>query len=278
MNSSTRPSLRVAAIVAVAGGLFAACSTGDTSPDGGAAPSAGIVAESMPVDEQVKQPTQVIQTANVTIEVDDVDRAVSNIVNDAEVDGGFVQSQSVNRFDDDATASLTIRIPATSLISFIDGLAEEGRVLTSTIDSQDVTTEVIDLDARISTLESSINRLQELQLQATNVADLVAVESELTTRQSELESLTARRDYLANQVDLSTVYVWIDQTDTGAALTPDFVGGLQRGWDALVTLGAGLITAIGFLLPMAVVGFVIAALVIIIVRRYRGRTKRKESK
>ena len=118
--------------------------------------------------------------------------------------------------------------------------------------------------------------MRDLQSQASSISDLVAVEAELANRQSELESLTGRRDYLANQVELSTVYIWMDQRDTGAALTPDFLGGLQRGWDALLTLGAALTTAVGFLLPTALVGLVVAAVGIIIIRLIRGRTKQKD--
>jgi hypothetical protein len=276
MRPPRKSSIPAAVLIALAGGLLAACGSSDMSPNGAVADGAGISAESMPVENQATQAPQVIQTANVTIEVDDVDNVVTNITANVDARDGFVQSRSVNRYDNDATASMTIRIPAADLESFIASLANEGEVLTSTIDAQDVTIEVIDLEARISTLESSIDRLRELQAQATSVADLVAVESELATRQSELESLTARRDYLDNQVDLSTVYLWIDQVDSGAALTPDFLGGLQRGWDALLTLGAGLITGVGFLLPTALVGLAIAAVVFIIVRLLRNRKTRED--
>jgi hypothetical protein len=276
MRPPRKSSIPAAVLIALAGGLLAACGSSDMSPNGAVADGAGISAESMPVENQATQAPQVIQTANVTIEVDDVDNVVTNITANVDARDGFVQSRSVNRYDNDANASMTIRIPAADLESFIASLANEGEVLTSTIDAQDVTIEVIDLEARISTLESSIDRLRELQAQATSVADLVAVESELATRQSELESLTARRDYLDNQVDLSTVYLWIDQVDSGAALTPDFLGGLQRGWDALLTLGAGLITGVGFLLPTALVGLAIAAVVFIIVRLLRNRKTRED--
>lgn len=276
MGSRHRSSLRAVVLMTLAGGLLAACGSNGMAPDGPIADGASISAESMPVEDQMKQTSQVIQTANVTVEVDDVDTAVANITTTVVGLDGFVQSRSINRYDNDATASMTIRVPAADLESLLASIAEEGEVLTSTIDAQDVTIELIDLEARVSTLEASIQRLRELQGQATSVADLVAVESELATRQSELEALTARRDYLANQVDLSTVYVWIDQVDTGAALTPDFLGGLQRGWDALLTLGAGLITSVGFILPIALVGLAIAAAVIIIVRLIRRRTAREE--
>jgi len=263
---------RVAVLVALSGVLTVACSAGDVTMDSSVQ---GAMGESAAVESRPAE-QQIIQTANVSIEVDDVEESVSSIVTSVEANDGFVQSRSLNQYDNDATASMTIRIPAEDLDSFLVSLADEGRVINTTIDAQDVTMEVIDLEARISTLKASIERLRELQQQAESVADLVAVESELATRQSELESLTARRDYLATQVDLATVYLWIEQRDTGASLTPDFLGGLQRGWDTLLTLGAGLITGAGFILPTALVGLVIALLVLTIVRLIRGRAKRKD--
>lgn len=266
-------SARTAVLVALTGLLIAGCGSGGVSGgmpvEGALSDAAAQSTESMPSEQQI------IRTANVSLEVDDVDESVLSITANVDAVDGFVQSRSLNRYDNDATASMTIRIPAAGLEDFLVLLADEGEVVTSTIDAQDVTIEVIDLDARISTLEASIDRLRELQQQATTVADLVAVESELANRQSELESLTARRDYLANQVDLATVFLWIDQVNTGAGLTPDFLGGLQRGWDALLTLGAGLITGLGFVLPTALVGLVIAVVVIITVRLIRRRTTRK---
>lgn len=269
-------SARLVLPLTLAAGLIVGCSSGDVSFEAPVGDAASMSGESMPGDPSATTRQEIVRTANVSLEVDDVDRAVVSISEEAVAEGGIVQSRNVTTYDDDATASLTIRIPAGNLDAFLATLPDVGTVVNTTVDAQDVTIEVIDLEARIESLEASIERLRDLQAQATSISDLVAVEAELANRQSELESLTARRDYLANQVDLSTVYIWMDQRDTGAALTPDFLGGLQRGWDALLTLGAALTTAIGFLLPTALVGLVVAAVVIIIIRLIRGRTKQKD--
>ncbi len=270
--------MRAFALVLIAGSLLAACGSGEVSSQAPVAEYADIASETRPMESSTSQDIQqsIIQTANVSLEVDDVHRAIVSITKSVEANDGSVQSRTINRYDNNATASLTIRVPAASLEDFLTTLTDEGTILSSTVDAQDVTVEVIDIEARRSTLEASINRLRDLQRQATSVTDLVAVESELSTRQADLESLTARRDYLVNQVELSTVYIWMDQVSTGAGLTPDFIGGLQRGWDALLTLGAGLITGVGFVLPTALVGLAIAAVIIGVVRARRQRTKREE--
>ncbi len=196
---------------------------------------------------------QVITTANVFVEVKSLDAAVNEVVDLTQAADGTIDAQSIYRQNGSASAMMTVRVPSDGLTSFLADIEELGTVRSTDINSQDVTLEVIDIQARITTLEGSINRLRELQQQATSVSDLVAVEAELANRQSELESLTARRDYLANQVELSTAYLTLSEEETGPATSPDFLGGLQRGWDALLTLGAGVVTGVGFLLPIAAV-------------------------
>lgn len=267
---------RLALPLALTAGLVVGCGSGDVSSNAPMGDTAGVSAESMPSDASVDVRREVIRTANVSMEVDDVGDAVVGISEAATDLDGSIQSRNITTYEDDATANVTIRIPAGNLDAFLTTLPLIGTVVNTTVDAQDVTLEVIDLEARIGSLEASIARLRDLQAQASSISDLVAVEAELASRQAELESLTARRDYLANQVDLSTVYIWMEQRDTGAALTPDFPGGLQRGWDALLTLGAGLITAVGFILPTALVGALVAAVIVIVIRLLRGRTKRKE--
>ncbi len=256
-----------------AGIFLTACGGADQSTSFDTAPyeAAGEViphsdASNIRVDEQI------IRTANVTMEVDDASRSVediSQLVTDLD---GFIQSKSVYTYDNDASAMVTARIPATELDGFLVSMTDFGDVTNSSVDAQDVTLEVVDLQARISTLEESITRLRELQAQAASVADLVAVESELAVRQSELESLQARRDYLARQVEMSTVYLTLNQRDVGPGVSPDFLGGLENGWNSLLALTAGLITVAGFLAPYLVIAGVVTGVVFIII----GISRRKD--
>lgn len=216
---------------------------------------------------------QIIRNANAYLEVESIDIAVADIRSaTAQVDG-TIDSESIARDDEWISANFTLRIPEGNLDTFLDGLEQIGEIQNLDVSAQDVTLEVVDLDARIRTLEDSMARLRELQQQATSVTDLVAVESELANRQSQLESLTARRDYLADQVSLSTVYLSLSERQVGPSLSPDFLGGLQRGWDALLTLGAGLITGLGFIAPTAIVIALLLTLILWIIRRIRKREK-----
>lgn len=230
--------------------------------------------ESIAVEEpsSLRVDQQIIRIANVSMEVDEVNQSVADIsalVSDLD---GFIQSESVNSYNGDASASIAAQVPADRLDSFVDALADLGEVTSSSVEAQDVTLEVVDLQARITTLEESISRLRALQQQSSSVADLVAVEGELAARQAELESLQARRDYLSRQVDMSSVYLMLNQRDVGPGVTPDFLGGLQDGWNSVLALTAGLITAVGFLVPYLAIAGAVAVVVFLII----AISKRKE--
>ena len=279
-------SLAAAGVVAVTGtGFLSGCGNNVATPAFEDAPYSDEMTAEAPelasemnmdaagADSQADQ--QIIRTAYVTVDVDDVATGVSAIADLTADFEGQLQSQSVQGTGEDSSANMTVRVPASNLDALLVSIDTLGEVTSSSVDAQDVAVEVIDLEARITTLEESINRLRDLQSQAASVADLVTVESELSARQAELESLTARRDYLMRQVEMSTAYISLTTTTTGPGVTPDFLGGLERGWNSLISLAAGLITLGGFLTPYLLIAGAITAIVLIIVALSRRDRKEK---
>ena len=291
-------SLATAGVVAVTGaGLLSGCGNNVATPSFEDAPYSDEIAAEAPelasemsmdaagvdggavsgavsnTDSQVDQ--QIIRTAYVSVDVDDVATGVSAIADLTADLEGQLQSQSVQGTGEDSSANMTVRVPASNLDALLASIDTLGEVTSSSVEAQDVAVEVIDLEARITTLEESIDRLRDLQSQTASVADLVTVESELSARQAELESLTARRDYLMRQVEMSTAYISLTTTTTGPGVTPDFLGGLERGWNSLISLAAGLITLGGFLTPYLLIAGAITAIVLIIVALSRRDRKEK---
>ena len=107
-------------------------------------------------DSQTDQ--QIIRTAYVSVDVDDVATGVSAIADLTADLEGQLQSQSVQGSGEDSTANMTVRVPASNLDTLLASIDTLGEVTSSSVDAQDVTVEVIDLEARITTLEESIDR------------------------------------------------------------------------------------------------------------------------
>jgi hypothetical protein len=219
---------------------------------------------------------QVIVSGNVTITADDPLKASKEAVRIVESAGGRVDGRTEYAASDGdrGSAQLELRIPADKLTAVLDRLEELGSADEVALSTSDITVQVQDLDARISALRASIDRLTALYSQATNIEDLVALEGEISSRQAELESLEAQQRYLADQVSMSSISLYLRSDEQAPPKNPDtFWSGLGTGWDAFVGFWAGLLVVLGVLLPWLVTLGVIAAVIVWIVRSRRRRAE-----
>ncbi|MEY4898252.1 MAG: hypothetical protein RL294_63 [Actinomycetota bacterium] len=174
------------------------------------------------------------------------------------------------------SVSLTVRIPAAEIDSFLTGLDEIATVHSLSQNSTDVTLTVTDYDARISALESSIVRFTAIQKSATTTQDLIEIESALADRQAQLEQLQSEMRYYSDQIALSTVQVDIGLPDSATDPIPDdFWGGIVAGWYGLLAFFSGTIVAFGMAIPWIPVIAGLAWLGRWLVRRVAARRSTK---
>ena len=217
----------------------------------------------------------VITTGYLYVTVDAPLESATEAVAIVESAGGRVDARQefAPQGGDAGGAQLTLRIPAERLTATLDRLKELGEVEELQLSASDVTREVQDIDARVTALRSSITRLLALQDEAATVEDLIALETAISDRQAELESLEAQQRYLADQVGLSTITLVLGSRDVAPVTEPDtFLTGLIAGWEALVAFGSGLLVLLGVLLPWLVLLGLLGLVVLLIVRRARRRS------
>lgn len=218
---------------------------------------------------------QVIVTGWMTVTVDEPLDAAAEAVRIAESVGGRVDGrQEYAPIDGDkGSATLTLRLPAEGLSATLDKLKELGDVQEVSLNSSDVTMVTQDLDARITALRASVDRLLALLETATDTENLIALETAISDRQAQLESLEAERRYYADQVSLSTVTLnLVSVADAPVEEPVTFLDGLVAGWNAFVAFFAGLLVVLGVLVPWIVLAALITAIILWIVR---ARAKRK---
>lgn len=218
----------------------------------------------------------VITTGSLSITATDPVAASESAVTITEQAGGRVDSRSENPATEiqPASANLSLRIPSDELDRTLAELKKLGRLNFVSLTAQDVTQQSQDLDARITALTTSVDRLLALMVSATSTTDLISIESALSSRQGERESLQSQRDFLADQIDYSTVQLELVAEGTVAAGGPDnFWSGIVTGWTALVTALGGLLVALGVALPWLVVLAIVGAIVLLIVRVFARRRK-----
>jgi len=257
----------------------------DSSKDSGVvgAPQAGDAAGSATsgtvtgsTGEVASGQRDVIMTGSMSITAKDPIKATQDAVTITEQAGGRIDSRTENPQAENqpASATLTLRIPADALDRTVTELKKLGTVNFVSLNASDITQQTQDLDARITALKTSVDRLLALMQQATTTTDLIAIEGTLSQRQADLESLQSQRNFLSDQVDFSTITLSLYSTGTVAPGAPgDFWTAIGAGWAALVgALGAALV-GIGYALPWIALLGVIALIVILIVRMSRRKGK-----
>jgi hypothetical protein len=222
---------------------------------------------------------KIIRRADTSLLVKDVNRAADQVRAIASTAGGSVTHESLSTSrgeSSDLSGSITISVPSDKLDDTMKRLAELGEVVSRTTSSDDVTAQYVDTESRLATMRASVDRVRALMAQATKIEDIVALESELSRRQADLESLEAQLRALKDQVAQSPISVQLsadrsDLADSGGG----FLAGLKSGWKAFTSSVVLLLTALGALLPfLATLALFALPLVWFVRRRTRGRRQR----
>ncbi len=268
------PTAVVLATLALSG-----CAAGSSDEMTGPAPAddSGMVAGGeMAAQDSIAEPEasdrQVIVTGWVTVTVEDPLEASSEAIRITESVGGRVdgRDETAATENERGRATLTLRLPADDLTETLDKLKALGTVQEVSLNSNDVTMATQDLDARISALSASIGRLEALLATATDTENLIALETAISDRQSQLESMEAERRYYADQVSLSTVTLnLVSVADAPVEEPITFLDGLAAGWNSFVAFFAGLVVVLGVLLPWIAFAAIITGVVLYILRRRR---------
>lgn len=145
-----------------------------------------------------------IWRAQLSVEVGDINEAARQAGDMARASGGLVEREWN---DGETTRSLTLRVPMAAFSNTVSSLEQMGTVQSRNVSSDDVTEEYVDTDARLKNMIALRDRLRELLLKATEVKDLLAIETELGRIQGDIESMEARLRSLKGQVDLSEINI-----------------------------------------------------------------------
>ncbi len=221
-------------------------------------------------------------TAEQTIQVADVGKAVTQIEAAVDAAGGLIARSersggapaTPGEPTPPATADLRLRIPPGAFESFLARIEKTGIVLERTTSGDDVTDEVVDVGSRLASARKSLDRVRLLMERATTLRDVVSLESEVASREAELEALLARQAKLKQRTELASVTVHLVTKEQ--AITPlvekkeqGFGAGFGDGWDAFKTSATALATVLGAVLPFALALLLLSPFLLIAVRRYR---------
>ena len=164
-----------------------------------------------PVSNPVVAGRDIIFTATVTVEVDDVAVAsaeASRII--GQFDGFLFGQQSAG--GNEPTSVLVFKVPPDRFQDALAALGGVGEIRNQSVTADDVTDRIVDLESRIATAATSVDRLRTLLEEAEAIKTITELENQLLARETALEQLRGSLRTLQNQVGLATITMTITQT------------------------------------------------------------------
>jgi hypothetical protein len=209
----------------------------------------------------------VIKTARLELEVerDGFGPALDEATAVAAETGGFVVSSTTGG-EESRRGSVVLRVPSDRFEEAMARLRGLGSTRGERISGEDVSQEFVDLEARLRNLEAQQAVLLRLFDQAATVTDTIRVQRELSGVQLQVEEIQGRLRYLRDQTSLATITVAL--AEEGSAAPGAFDNALDRAVDGSLAVIAGLLVALGYILPVAILGLV----ALLVARRLRGRS------
>ncbi len=217
-----------------------------------------------------KIPTQIIRNGTVNFQVENLEKSHAKIEALLKQHSAYFGSDTRTQNNFQIDGNMIIRVPSQNFDKILEALMSESVYTNSkNITAEDVTSQFVDIEARLKTKKEVELRYTALLREAKKVSDILEVENNLRTIREEIESQEGQLKYLKDQVSYSTINLSIYQKldyspepELGffSKITEAFV----NGWRGLISFFVGLVS----IWPFAIIFSVI---VFYTIKRWRNR-------
>jgi hypothetical protein len=194
---------------------------------------------------------KIIHTGNLQLTVVDFSPVPSQVVNLAQQHGGYVaKSEIQGRTGSPRSGRWTLRVPVERYSALMQSATGLGELTSLTEDSEEVTAEYLDLEARIRAKQEEETRLtKHLHEDAKNLDQILQIERELQRVRTEVEQMQGRLRLLSDLTTLSTVELAVNEvTPFVPEESPTFGTLASRTWNE--SFGTLVAAAQGFTLTL----------------------------
>jgi uncharacterized protein DUF4349 len=230
--------------------------SGESSYQFGVVPQA--TPATAPADQVAGGPDQpelsrVIRTAEISVVVprDAFDQRFGEAVDAAESNGGYVQDSRTRT----RAGTLTIRVPADNFDETLRAVRGLGTVEVESIRGRDVTTEYVDLRARLRIGKSRREVLLRLMNKAVSIEQTIRVQNALDETQLRIEQIQGQLRLLDDRTSLATITLSLREQGVNAEVeTASIPNAFERSVSGFVGVIAAIVIGIGYLLPLVLIG------------------------
>ncbi|HEY9648565.1 MAG TPA: DUF4349 domain-containing protein [Chroococcidiopsis sp.] len=210
-------------------------SQGVAAPAGGA-PAEGAATDAIAtnVASAPAVAPQLVKTAELVITVDSVEQTLVQITAIARQQQGDILNLNDQTPPDDYsrhTATVQLRIPQLKLDATLDALGNLGTVQRQSLAAEDVSTQLVDLNARLRNLRRTEEMLLDIMKRSGDMGDVLKVSQELSNVRSSIEQIDAQFTALKNRVAYSVVNLSLQEAIVATPPQTAVSTQLQNTWD-----------------------------------------------
>ena len=227
----------------------------------------------------VKTNRKIIETIDLSLQTKEFDTLIDKINKKVSELGGYVEASDIEGREinskDNRWAEITLRVPSNKSGKFGDYISKNSVVVSRAVSTEDVTLNYVDTESRVKALEAEKKSLEKLLENAESVEDIISIRSQLTNVIYEIERMKSQLRTYDNLIDYTTVNITVNEVERTEIVEKQSVwqkigtnlkNNFGDMWEMLVALFVFLVSAIPFLIPIALV-------VLLIVLIYNGKRK-----
>lgn len=242
----------------------------------------GLTSDSLSLSATAQSDRKLIKTVSMEAETEHYDQLIPAL--DAKITalGGYVEARETGSHSRSRRWShMTIRIPAENLADFVAHVGDSANVLSTSEQTQDVTLQYADTEAKITALKTEQARLLELLAGANNLSEILEIEARLSDVTYELERYESQKRGYDNRIVYATVSLHIqevlvltpvEEPTVWTRISDGFMESLEGVSDGLVDIFVYLIAGS----PYIVVCGAVLALIIVIARKQSRKAQNKK--
>jgi len=225
---------------------------------------------------------KIIRNAHLYLQTEDFSASYSALTARLGECGGYIEQINTSGSADsyDRYADMTLRVPADRLDMFLESRESFGSVRSMEIWQEDMTFNYTDMETRLATLETKKDRLLAMLEKATEMSDIIELETALSDTIYEIERYTSNLRGLQDKVSYSTVNLTLrevvevrDLPATPKTLGEKIAARFSDTLEGLGDFGEELLIFVIGASPVLVLLAAIAVVIVLIVKKVAKKNR-----
>ncbi len=239
----------------------------------------------------VKANRKIIETVSLSVQTKEFDALMGKLEEEVKTVGGYIESSSVSGNSFESTghryANMTLRVPADKSDEFATFVSKNSTVTNKEISTEDVTLSYVDMESRVSALETEKATLEKLLEEAKTIENVISIQDRLTEVIYEIESYKSKLRTYDNLIDFTTIHIRINEVERVDIVEEQNVWqeigtNLKRGFENVaegcVRFFVFIVSSIPYLIVIGVCLAVVFGVVIPCTKKVKKRKKKQDTK